>query len=289
MIISFDKAPWASLLVAIGATPSLWQFDGVEGVAAPSWQVVLRTTGLEVAIEDVALDETGLFVYEGQRVLIYIKDTFQAADTLLNDPEKSKRFHFRDCQVIQNMKSARRFQRYVAIAREDGLFPVFSLEEDGTQEAFEAPLRVCKVCLKELNFQDYASQRIGSKKRIWNAFDIPNFFATYPSTIGTLPDDQGSHVTPDAYVDGWSAISLQARADADWTCQGCFVDLAAERHLLHVHHINGVRADNSVANLCVLCLLCHRKEPQHHSMYVEPAGLKLIRDIRKEQGIEVDD
>jgi hypothetical protein len=38
------------------------------------------------------------------------------------------------------------------------------------------------------------------------------------------------------------------------------------KDLLHVHHINGVKSDNSEMNLRVLCQYCHGEQPNHEHM-----------------------
>src|SRR5690606_8629747 len=57
------------------------------------------------------------------------------------------------------------------------------------------------------------------------------------------------------------------------------------KRLLHTHHINGVKHDNSASNLICLCADCHRKEPFHGHMYIKHTDMQTINRLRAEQGI----
>ena len=59
-------------------------------------------------------------------------------------------------------------------------------------------------------------------------------------------------------------------------CKSCRVDLSEQKRLLHVHHLNGEKSDNSAGNLIVLCADCHRKEPHHGHVHVKLADVKAI-------------
>lgn len=283
MKLSLNLTRWESALTATGATRSEWQFALGRRLAAPEWVVLLGSTGIDIAIDDVVVDARGLLSYQGQRVLIYIKDTRQTEFTLLNERENSKRFHFRECRKILEMKQINRFARYVAIARDDGLFPVFSTEIDGTSRELEAPLGPCKYCLREHNYEDYASQTVGNKKRIWSAFAVAKFFEQFSSQIDTMPPDQSSRAKPDTYGPGWTVLSREIRRRRGWICEQCGVNLEQHQALLHVHHANGRRDDNRNANLKVLCEVCHCEQPLHRGMHVAQAARATIMRLRQEQ------
>lgn len=280
-----DLSKWRALLDSIKAPLSTWTYSGWKSRIVVPWEVTIRTTGVAIKISDVKVDGNGLFSYEGQRVLIYIKNTRQPEEVLLRNRAKSKRFHFRDCEKIREMKSLKKYQRYVAIARTDGLFPVFSLEADRSNRALEAPLGPCKYCLGEFNYLQYADVGDEAKKYIWERFSVADFFANHPSAIEDVPDAQDTHVVPDGYTPDWQEVSAHAREAARWTCQICSVDLAEARHLLHVHHVNSTKSDNRKANLRVLCLECHRKEPLHGSMHAASGDIAKLRIIKRRQRI----
>jgi|TARA_B100000315_G_scaffold9063_1_gene8915 hypothetical protein len=46
----------------------------------------------------------------------------------------------------------------------------------GHTEELEAPLQVCKNCLKALEYENYDQQTSMQKKQIWKSFSIKEFF-----------------------------------------------------------------------------------------------------------------
>ena len=52
-----------------------------------------------------------------------------------------------------------------------------------------------------------------------------------------------------------------------------------------MHHLNGVKHDNTASNLIVLCADCHRKKPFHEHMHVKHADAQQINHLRREQQI----
>ena len=65
------------------------------------------------------------------------------------------------------------------------------------------------------------------------------------------------------YTEDWSSISTKLREDAHWRCSRCGLDLGFKRYLLHVHHLDFNRQNNSKNNLIVVCALCHSRFPGH--------------------------
>lgn len=276
---------WGALLGQIGATPSEWRFAGLTASTLPDWQIQLAGSGLDVSLDDITIDHsTGLYLFKGQQVLIYIKFANKPKDVLEHDRDSAPRFHMRDCRTIERMKNENRYQRYVAIARTDGRFPVTSRELDGTAHDLEAWLGPCKNCLGELNYKRYRDRR-GERQQIWSDFSIEEFFTLCSSSISTIPIDSCSAVDPRQYAENWSQVSEQVRQKAGWQCGQCRVLLNRNRRLLHVHHIDRDKTNNWQSNLLALCILCHRAQPQHANMYARYEDELLIKRLRQEQGL----
>lgn len=268
------------------APNQLWE-SPLGSLEAPDFIIQLRETGIEIELEEVEGTKNGLLSYKGQHVLLYIKDTRQDRDTLLHDPENSRRFHIADkCSTLERMREDNRYDRYVVTNRKDGLFLVDAEDYlSGETEEIEAPLKVCRNCLRELDCQHYDRQGPYQKKEIWRSFSIEEFFDTHSTDFKVKPRYTDKTFPSGSYTSDWIEISHKRRDAAHWACERCRVDLSKNKSLLHVHHKNGVKPDNLPHNLEVLCALCHRDEPAHRQMYVKPSVIEVIKRARAEQGI----
>lgn len=275
---------WNKLLNQIGAERSSWEYRGARPNSPPEWLVTLAEIGIEVGLEDLEVDQaTGLYLFQGQQILIYIKFTRREKVVLETDKHNSPRFHFMDCKTIQNMKEKNLFQRYVAISRTDGLFPVVSREQDNMELELEAHLGPCKNCLTTIDYKGYAVSK-HAKRGIWNNFVIEDFFATYSSSISAIPIDSCRAIDSVRYADEWPRVSEEIRSKAGWRCAKCGVVLISHRRLLHVHHIDRDKSNNWRHNLQPLCLLCHREQPGHNKMYVSYDNEQRLLELRRTQG-----
>ena len=242
--------------------------------------------GIEIAPAEVNTDFDGLLSYAGQQVLLYIKDTRQDKDTLLNDREKSKKFHFYNCTALIRMQNEGRYDRYVVTRRDDGFFLVDSFAwKTRTHEEMEAPLPACRYCLRELDYKRYSTLPSDAQREIWNTFSIQDLFAEYATFFVNKPRYTDKTAPPPGYVKEWGQISTTYREKRGWKCEACRVNLANHRSLLHVHHKNGVTSDNSPKNLQALCVLCHSQQPLHNHMKPSAKIRSTIQGLRIRQGV----
>ena len=61
----------------------------------------------------------------------------------------------------------------------------------------------------------------------------------------------------------WKSISYRYRQSKNWRCEQCELNLDANRHLLHTHHIDRDTLNHSPTNLKALCIKCHHEQPYH--------------------------
>ncbi|MBK7908671.1 MAG: hypothetical protein IPJ78_19275 [Gemmatimonadetes bacterium] len=287
MKLTPTTATWRELLALVGAKPIEWSSAPSLATLEPEWRVRLSTTGVDVSIDEIEIDaDAKVYTYNGQQVSIYIKDTRRPSD-VLKVKETAVRFHLTDCRTIVKMKEANRWQRYVAIARRDGLFPVFAHELDGTVHEIEVELGVCKNCIGSLDWKNYRQVTGTQRERLWRQFTLQEFFEHYASRLSIVPRESCSALPDSLYTADWQAVSLRAREKAGWRCASCRVDLRSARQCLHVHHRDKDKSNNRGVNLQVLCAVCHAQQPGHHSMYVAPAVRERILALRTDQGVRL--
>ena len=245
--------------------------------------------GLEVNFEDIEFD-TGLASYKGRQVLLYIKDHSYSNKiyAVLKDGSQGNRFHVADCEMLERMRQKGRFDRYVVTNKLDGFFAVAGAD-NRTNELIEGEtkLSVCQYCLDAINYQKFSSIKKGPPRKAFvQSFQLADFFDTYSSFFKFMPSGVANN-SDSGYSKDWSSISRTIKEQSSYQCQQCALDLSQNKDLLHVHHINGVKSDNSRVNLTPLCCDCHRKQPDHQHMFIKHSDTKLVAQLRNAQGLNV--
>lgn len=225
----------------------------------------------------------GLLNYKGRQILLYIQDQGSQIEQVLQDGSTGRKFHIADCNTLKEMRERGRFERYVVAQNLEGNFPVSGTDwRTGRLIEGQARLWVCKNCLKFLNYQGASH---GNRDAIARRFDISEFFSTYSSFFPYLPRRRAGQTKDEGYTEDWSRIAGAYKADKGFKCESCGVELSTHKGLLHVHHKNGVKGDNSHANLQTLCVSCHREQPSHEHLFVRHKDARAITRLRVEQGI----
>ena len=156
----------------------------------------------------------------------------------------------------------------------------------------EEPLYVCKNCLYAWNYKGYRSlpQQSEQQNQAVRDFNIKEFFANCKPLFRSLPLRTGkTKLLGDDYDRNWPYITNAYRACKGWCCERCGVDLSDRTHLLHTHHINGVKHDICFSNLMALCVLCHYEQPNHEwikNLPVFSEAPSFIPQKRREMGIK---
>lgn len=131
----------------------------------------------EIEVSYVEMTESGLFFYQDQQLVIYIKNTAKKIALLKAQPEKANKFHLTNCTTIGNvLHSHSVLQRFIATARNDGLFHVTGFTETGELKECLLRLKVCRSCLFKLNYKKYAERDKYAQDNIVSNFDIQTFF-----------------------------------------------------------------------------------------------------------------
>jgi hypothetical protein len=247
--------------------------------------VKLSERGLEVKLDE--LENIGdLLTYKGRQVLLYIPDQGQSIDEVLSgDQNKGKKFHVAHCRTLENMRGQGRFERYFAITNPTGSFPVSGVSRAaGVEVSGNASLYVCLNCLSQINYRQSAlSSSMKYKARA--EFEIAEFFETYSSCFTYFPQRSGSDPGKSGYTDDWKDVSERIRRHANWCCNDCGVDLKERKDLLHVHHRDGNKANNTPSNLRPLCAACHRDQPMHETLFIKYDDMVVLVAMRRDQSL----
>lgn len=239
--------------------------------------------GKRITLDDIE-PKYGLLLYEGRPVILYIQDHIyqNRFEEAKKDGRRGNRFHVAYCEKLEEMWNKGRGRRYVVTNNLSGEFHITGkYDKPGT-----AKLLVCKYCLDKLNYSNY--RYAFDRDHIVKEFHIPIFFETYGSCF-PFPRDRRAG-DREYYTSGWEEVSWSYREKQNFTCEGCGVNLSQRSHhkLLHTHHINGVKSDNSEDNLQALCVDCHSRQPYHQHMNDDEifhTSFEQINRLRRKQGL----
>ena len=256
MKLDIDFQDLEKLVSNMGASPIEWKSDVTIKAIESDWRIQLETKGIDVAIDDVSIESSGLIKYNGEQILLHIKEV-----SSFGQRDQLPKFHFYDCNTLKKMRSSGRFDRYVVTQRKDGTFLVDKkLNNYFYQRDCIIELHCCKNCLNWYNRNYQNSCTV-------NDFDIDRFFFFFSNTpIARKPIYTDLTAPTSGYTRDWNDVSLRMREKYRWICQKCYVNFNHNRSYLQVHHINGVKSDNKEGNLKVLCKYCHSQEPYHEHM-----------------------
>lgn len=74
------------------------------------------------------------------------------------------------------------------------------------------------------------------------------------------------------YAPAWKRIARIIRKRDNYTCQMCYKQFEKQSKILHVHHIDGDKTNNSPDNLVAVCVACHPrgKRKEHYERIGDP-------------------
>ncbi|OZA98138.1 MAG: hypothetical protein B7X52_01035 [Thiotrichales bacterium 34-46-19] len=231
-----------------------------ERIKVTSPQVItLPVEGLDVLTSEITVHIDGTLLYKGKRVLVHIRDVLQD-----NGKYYEPKFHLVNCKTLIEMKSAGRFQKYVAADRDTGIFYV----RYGADQLKQVQLDVCQNCLDRINWKDFKIiLPKPTRFSIVKSFSIKEFFQKFPPSISPTQPKYTAETAPiNDYPENWNQISDELKRQVGYRCQNsnCGINVGKEnKRLLHVHHKNGVKYDCTPENLVCLCIKCHSLEFNH--------------------------
>ena len=202
-----------------------------------------------------------IIIYEGKRVLLYIKDQVNYGGRFSNNEYK---FHIAGCHTLRNMMNKGKYDRYVISRKQSNIFSIRIINNNRAHE-IQKELHVCKNCLQTLNYNNYQKSDRWTKEKIYNSFSLEEFFKKninefYFSQMPKYTDDDAP---VNVYSDDWKITSKLLRQLNRYRCEECHHDFSNNPKMLHVHHKDGNKYNDNFSNLEVLCFYCHKKRHPH--------------------------
>lgn len=226
--------------------------------------------GIDANYDDF-VGQNGYFYFDGHPVVVYIKfqESFQ----------NKKKYHFTNCPVVSsNIAKDIYDNKFVMTTRRDGNFKVFNMYG----KEVETSLEPCGHCCN--------NSRLQKKVNVEEVFTFLDKISNTESKkkLKRKPKNNHNSVISKEFVDGyvwnWKGISKIVRAKNGYVCQICKVNLTGSKYLLHVHHKNHDKQDNTESNLHILCAECHSNQDNHEHMKIRfNSQINDIRRIRKHQ------
>ncbi|MEC7120740.1 MAG: hypothetical protein VXW65_12675, partial [Pseudomonadota bacterium] len=142
-----------------------------------------------------------------------------------------------------------------------------TLQPDAESVSSQKTRTICPDCLATLAWHGYSptlSEDI--QQHIQQSFDLIDFYQQYPSML-SLPEYQSLRredgQRPNTYTDDWPEIAHYVRDYSCWICASCQRNYTTQRDQLQVEHVNGLKYDNTIGNLYVICRDCQQQRSDH--------------------------
>jgi len=234
--------------------------------------------GIEVTSEsDFIRTPTGIFhVLPDGRIIKVILHITQKTLFTNEEPgiEDFNRYHLFNCRTLQTMQLAGRGDRYRMAARSDGRFRYTLIRHNQVIREFRgeggAALIFCKNCERIYN------EKFNRRRN--RPFQLRQFIETNDLHSDAATRRIDFDEIPNTYSADWDRIARGLKEARGHRCEHCGIDLSAShlRRFLHAHHIDGQASNNVLANIRLLCIADHAKQPFHNHIAKAPAYAEFL-------------
>lgn len=291
MKINVDFSDLERIRRSIGAEKaSVGELSRKRSSTANPYEIELLKRGEITLSGEVLLEQLseigGLLAIGSTQITLHIEEPNEDFETLSAVPAQNPKFHVSDCKMLDTMRGAGRFNRYVSSNKEDGYFTVLPLLDIYSRKRgkkMRSKLMPCRYCLTKINYYGYRSASPIERTSIVEKLELKLFFDEFKTTFRTLPLYNEECYPAGGYPKDWGEISNFVRSQNNWCCSCCKTDFTRHRNMLHTHHIDGVGGNVKPSNLMAICLACHSKQPKHAHMRVLSSEKALIESIRRTQ------
>lgn len=144
------------------------------------WNEIEKGAEIDKELLKVHNDETLGLKGSEERIIVYIKEQYFSP----KEKDKEYKFHIAWCTTLESMYEGKRYNRYVAVQKEEPEFLVDLINKETKEITKNVTKRmsVCKNCLKALNYQGYAQANTTKKKEIYENFSLKEFLDTYKNS-----------------------------------------------------------------------------------------------------------
>lgn len=236
--------------------------------ANPLLEKLKRGEDIEIIFDDIEIAKDSTFVYEGEKVFLYIRDQWYTPQ----DPDREYKYHICHCRTLERMRKNNKFAlRYVASKNTDGKF-LINLQNIVTREKMAkdklVTLNVCIICLKSL-IKSYPNEK---DLFIYESFNLGRFLSEHSTEHTYKPKHTAFDAPDNEYPDNWKEITRSYRESVGWKCEGKYHigdrDFSHDHNFLDTHHLNSQKNDCREENLQALCRICHNSQSGHENMYI---------------------
>jgi hypothetical protein len=207
-------------------------------------------------LSDVSISNDWTLEYWWIKVVVYIRDQ-NSLWFNFKTWKSNYKFHFYNCATISAYRREWKYDWKYVVNRHKkfnvNLIDFWRIIKTN----LELDLNVCKWCLQSFHYKWYHNHWWILENKIYNEFNREEYFKSFKSKV-SIPKHNHISKPMDIYPDNWNKISRKAKERVWYKCEWCW----AQNKILHLHHKDHNKWNNSINNLEVLCYDCHTK---HHS------------------------